>query len=65
MNLLLLGEACVRLSDFFKSRGDVVIGSEEKVTEGAPNWIWMDYAVSFGYRHILPAVITHNIRGEF
>jgi methionyl-tRNA formyltransferase len=64
MNLLLLGEACIGLSDFFKTRGDVVIGSEEKVAEGNPNWIWMDYAVSFGYRHILPAVITRQYSGR-
>ena len=64
MNLLLLGPACIQLADFFKTRGDVVIGSEEKVAEGNPNWIWMDYAVSFGYRHILPAVITRQYSGR-
>ena len=64
MNLLLLGETYVGLSDFFKARGDVVVGNEGKVAEGDPNWIWMDYAVSFGYRHILPAVITQKYSGR-
>ncbi len=64
MNLLLLSPARPRTERFFSGRGDCLKRTEERLLPDDPRWEWMDYAVSFGYRHLLPAEITRNQIGK-
>jgi folate-dependent phosphoribosylglycinamide formyltransferase PurN len=64
MNLLLLSPPRPRVEQFFSGRQDCLKRIEEQLPPGDLQWAWMDYAVSFGYRHLLPEEITRNFKGK-
>ncbi|NEO82898.1 MAG: formyl transferase [Spirulina sp. SIO3F2] len=58
MNVLLLGPERPELMVFFKTCGDHVISTEDKLHSTSPLIQEVDFLVSYGYRHILkPAIL--------
>ena len=64
VNILLLGDATSHLKDYFKVNGYHFRRIDGKVPPDNSLWDWMDYAVSFGYREILPPQITERMKGK-
>ena len=53
MNLLWLGPRRGKAENFFHSQGYCVRSFVEDLSPDDPVWSWMNYTVSFGYKHII------------
>lgn len=64
MNILWMGPPNVALSLFFKKRRYQVKYREDVIPFNDPIWDWMDYSISFGYKHIIASDITQHYWGR-
>ena len=64
MNLLLLSPVRPQIERYFLERGDCLKRVEGELNLGDSRLAWMDYTISFGYRHLLSAEIANKYSGR-
>lgn len=64
MNLLWLGPRRGKAENFFHSQGYCVRSFVEDLSPDDPVWSWMNYTVSFGYKHIIDKEIAQKYIGK-